>query len=121
MNPVTDIAFPAVTICTAGMNLNAVKAALRLDQVEWEENREESSGRKKRDAEDPEYLRSRFGSPDFPVIEVVKGLGSSSPDPMAASILSGVHNYVSTCLQGVNSEKLPIIFLSALTALYIQL
>ena len=126
MNPVTDIAFPAVTICTASMNLNAVKAALRLDQMEWEKNREESSGRKKRDAQDrdhpgPEYLRSRFGSPDFPVLEVVKGLGSSSPDPMAASILSGVHNYASICLQGVNSEKLPIIFLSALTALYIQL
>ena len=123
MSPVTDVDFPSVTICTAGMNLNAVKAALRLDQMKWEKNEEDkSSKRRKRDAEDqddpdPEYLRSRFGSPDFPVLEVVKGLGSSSPDPMAASILSGVHNYASTCLQGVNSEKLPIIFLSALTAL----
>ena len=71
-SPATDIAFPAVTICTAGMNLNAVKAALRLDQIDWEKNQEDrSSRRRKRNAAegqldpDPEYLRSRFGCPQL--------------------------------------------------------
>ena len=105
VSPVTDIDFPSITICTAGMNLNAVKAALRLDQMDWEKNQEDkSSKRRKRNVAEgqldpePEYLRSRFGSPDFPVLEVVKGLGSSSPDPMAAIILSDLQSYASICL-----------------------
>ena len=108
MSPVTDVDFPAVTICTAGMNLNAVKAALRLDQMKWEKNKEDkSSKRRKRDAEDqddldPEYLRSRFGSPDFPVLEVVRGLENFSPDPRAADL----QIYAATCLQGVQSHPI---------------
>ena len=73
VSPVADVDFPSVTICAAGMNLNAVKAALRLDQMEWEKNEEGSSNRRKRYAEDgddpdPEYLLARFGSSDFPVL-----------------------------------------------------
>ena len=108
MSPVTDVDFPSVTICTAGMNLNAVKAALRLGQMKWEKNKEDkSSKRRKRDAEDqddldPEYLRSRFGSPDFPVLEVVKGLDNSSPDPRAADL----QLFAATCLQGVKSDPI---------------
>ena len=31
VSPVSELSFPAVTICTAGMNLNAVKVALNID------------------------------------------------------------------------------------------
>ena len=99
MSPVSELSFPAVTICTAGMNLNAVKVALNIDKVQWGRSRGEAFRRGKREVEDKdsldqEYLRSRFGSPDFPVLEIVKGLGSSSSsDPMAAAVMSGLHNY----------------------------
>ena len=92
-------------LCLRG--LNAVKAALRLDQMKWEKNEEEkSSKRRKRDAKnpDPEYLRSRFGTSDFPVFEVVRGLENFSPDPRAADL----QIYAATCLQVQGVQSHPI-------------
>ena len=95
-SPVTELAFPAVTICTAGQNLNTIKAALYMDQKEWVEKNKSPAPREV-EGLDPDYLEAVFGSRYYPVLDVVKAMGSSAPDPGAAIASSGLQIYTAAC------------------------
>ena len=105
----SSVAFPAVTICTEGQNLNAIRAALEQDQREWAENRgrEKASVRRKRQVDlDPDYLESVFGSRDFPAMEVMNGMGTSAPDPGSVINSAGLQSFSSTCLGDKQGDPL---------------
>ena len=53
--PATELAFPSVTICSSGLNMEAVKEAIALDFKKW---KEEEEGRSKEDID--EFMAEKY-------------------------------------------------------------
>jgi hypothetical protein len=83
---VTDLAFPAVTICSKGLNMEAVKEALERDFEEWSKE-QTGTGRGKRatpSAED--FMEKRFGvvpGSEYSFLDVLQAM--AAPDVEAAT------------------------------------
>ena len=82
--PVTEIEFPAVTICSQGLNMENVAKAVTRDFYEWhEEKTRRNGGREKRNGETLEermgmYLKEKFeiGEGDPSLLEIIQSTTS---------------------------------------------
>ena len=86
--PVTEIAFPAVTICNQGLNMDNVAMAVERDFYEWHDTLIRGAGREKRDTLQNMmgvYLKEKFdiGEGDPSILEIIQ----STTSPGAASAL----------------------------------
>ena len=81
--PVTEIAFPAVTICNQGLNMDYVAMAVERDFYEWHKaHAGEGTGREKRDTlEDmmAVYLKEKFdiNKGDPSILEIIQSTTST--------------------------------------------
>ena len=97
---VSELVFPAVTVCSEGLNMDAVSRALSRDFSEWSEqqtgalHRDLSNPfiRLKREAEGPRdassYMQEKFGiSPEseFSIFDVINAMSSSNVEKSTAS------------------------------------
>ena len=108
--PVTELDFPAVTICKGGQNMQAVRQALQRDLARWEAD---SQGRRKRSAGPDDYCRSRFGQSCMAVEDMVRALGSPSAE--VGSTQMGVLNYAHNCPGGGDVQGDSLIVTQCLT------
>lgn len=80
---VTSLPFPAVTICTSGIDMDAVKDKLMKDFNTWKEEEGRTSVNKEEDkAHLEEYMKVKFEIEDIKtknIFDTIKAL--SSPDP----------------------------------------
>ena len=80
---VASLPFPAVTICTSGLDMEAVKDRLMKDFNSWKEEKGKTSVDKEKDkAHLEEYMKVKFGIEDISsknIFDIIKAL--SSPDP----------------------------------------
>ena len=78
--PVTEIDFPAITICSQGLNMDAVTRAIELDFQEW---------RKEQPNETPdfkEFLEAKFSmdpAEDYNLMDILNSLASPNVDATA--------------------------------------
>ena len=81
--PVAGLSFPAVTICTSGLDMEAVKDKLLLDFDKWKTMEGKTSLDKEKDKTHlREYMKMTFEIEDFGgknIFDILKAL--SSPDP----------------------------------------
>jgi hypothetical protein len=86
---VTSLQFPAVTICSEGLDMEAVSRALTRDIDEWK-NREVGTT--------AEYMREKFSiAPDseISILDVISAMSSSDVDKSSGS--NGVRNNQLAC------------------------
>ena len=57
--PSTELAFPSVTICAPGLNMEAVKEAIFNDFSKWKEEEDKAEGKPQEDID--EFMESKFG------------------------------------------------------------
>ena len=100
--PVTDLDFPAVTICSGGQNLQAVRKALQRDVAEWQEKKQ-----RKWSTGPEDYCKEVFGHSCQNVEQMVRALGS--PDVEAATLQAALLTYATNCPQGgdIKGEAIP--------------
>ena len=92
--PVTDLDFPAVTICKGGQNMQAVRQAMQRDIALWEGRKQ----RRKRSTGPEDYCREKFGQSCQDVEQMVRAL--SSPDVEAGIVQAGLLTYANNCPRG---------------------
>ena len=78
--PITKLDFPAITICSEGLNMDAVEEAIENDYNEWKRTK-----RTKRnidqEVEIVEFLKSQYGIKNGEsILEIVAGMVSDYPD-----------------------------------------
>ena len=86
--PVTELDFPAVTICKGGQDMQAVRQALDRDKELWQEN----NRRRKRSADSGDYCMEHFGQSCGAVEGMVRALASPQ---VQYSLVFGAHFYLS--------------------------
>ena len=100
---VTELVFPAVTICSEGLNMDAVSKALARDFSEWSEEKQRAEALhidlanpfirlKKRQAGGPTdasgYMQDKFGisrDSEFSIFDVINAMSSSNVEKSTAS------------------------------------
>ena len=101
---VTELEFPAVTICSTGLNMDAVYEALEKDFVEWQSS--SGSGRKKRESSArARYMKEKFSIPEdapYSITDMVIAMASSNVEKSVRS--NGVRNNQLVCSGHVDSS-----------------
>ena len=101
---VTELVFPAVTVCSEGLNMDAVSKALARDFSEWSSEKESGSSealhsdlanpfiRLKRQVGGPRdassYMQEKFGisqDSEFSIFDVINAMSSSNVEKSTAS------------------------------------
>ena len=95
--PVTELDFPAVTICSDGLNMNAVERALQKDLELWWEKEEAKGARKKRSTPEgsiDHFMMDKFNlEPGKSIFDVLRAL--STPEDVSAVVVSNAIREVS--------------------------
>ena len=103
--PVTELSFPSVTICSPGLNMEAVKEALLDDFNIWLKEEGKTGGSNK-DRFD-EYMADKYASKVGDIMDTIKGLNSPPPsnreDSSTTSSNSAVLNNLVSC--GTNKSQ----------------
>ena len=104
---VASLPFPAVTICTSGLDMDAVKDRLMKDFVSWKEEEGKTSVDKEEDkAHLEEYMKVKFEVDNIRtknIFDIVKAL--SSPDPQKTTrSLSVLKRAIACSKQQVESK-----------------
>ena len=96
--PITDLSFPAITICSKGLNMEAVKLAVEQDYVQWSSEqmrrkREVSTG-----SSVEEFMRARFGVGEdgANLLDVLQAMAAPHP---AAATSNAVRENLVACSQ----------------------
>ena len=96
--PVTELSFPSVTICSPGLNMEAVQDALLDDFDIWLKDKGKIGGSNK-DRFD-EYMEEKYAAKVGDIMETIKGLNSPPPSNSEDSITtsnSAVLNNLVSC------------------------
>ena len=83
--PITELDFPAITICSAGLNMEAVEKVIETDFEEWKKNKREKRdvGAKK---EVDKFLENTYGiKGDTSILDIIMGMVADNPDTSFAS------------------------------------
>ena len=93
--PVTELSFPSVTICSPGLNMEAVQDALLDDFNIWlkEEGKMGGSNKERFD----EYMEEKYAAKVGDIMETIKGLNSPPPSDGEDSSNSAVLNNLVAC------------------------
>ena len=87
---VTKLPFPAVTICTSGLDMEAVKDKLMKDFDSWKEEEGKASVDKEGDkAHLEEYMKMKFEIKDISsknIFDIIKALSSPNPEKTMRSL-----------------------------------
>ena len=102
--PVSELQFPAVTICREGLDMEAVKKALEFDFLAWRENKK----RKKRSTEDDlsEFLQAQFGfdtEAEYNMMDILQSM--ASPDVEATAGMNAARETWIACREEEIQEK----------------
>ena len=103
--PVTEITFPAVTICRDGVDMKAVEDAIFEDFISWKESTGKTSGSKKED-EDllHEYMAKTYKvSGKRNIFDLVKA--HLSPDPSESSMNGAILENVKACQKKEGDQR----------------
>ena len=88
--PVTQLDFPAVTICSDGLNMHAVERALQKDLELWREKEEAKGTRRKRSTAQEsidQFMMEKFNlEPGKSIFDVLRAL--STPEDVSAVVAS---------------------------------
>ena len=93
--PVTELSFPSVTICSAGLNMEAVKEALLDDFNIWLKEESKTGGSNK-DRFD-EYMADKYASKVGDIMGTIKGLNSPPPSNREDSGNSAILDNLVSC------------------------
>ena len=84
--PITELDFPAITICSEGLNLDTVEKVIEEDYANWKLDQR----RKRNTAEDAEiemFLESTYGIVgDENIMEIISGMLAANPDATYTNI-----------------------------------
>ena len=73
--------FPAITICSEGLNMDAVEKVIQSDYMEWKENRRSKRESMNEQEEIDLFLQSTYGiSHDQSIFEIIIGLVADDPN-----------------------------------------
>ena len=119
---VTELVFPAVTVCSEGLNMDAVSKALARDFSEWSDKESRSAEALHSDIANPfirlkrevggrtdasSYMQEKFGisrDSDFSIFDVINAMSSSNVEKSTAS--DGVRkNQLACASSGGESTK----------------
>ena len=83
--PITDLSFPAVTICSKGLNMEAVKMAVEQDYIQWSNDQTRRKREVSTGSTVEEFMRTRFGVEEdgANLLDVLQAM--AAPDPAAAT------------------------------------
>ena len=78
---VTQVDFPAITICSEGLNMDAVEKVIQTDFMEWKEQRRSKREPMNEQEEIDLFLQSIYGiSHDQSIFEIIIGLVADDPN-----------------------------------------
>ena len=115
---VTELEFPAVTICSEGLNMDAVSKALARDFTEWSDEKAKKVSalksspnnpfvRLKREVVDASaYMEEKFGissDSEFSIFDVVNAMSSSNVEKSTSS--DGVRKNQLACAKASKASK----------------
>ena len=85
--PITELDFPAITICSEGLDMEAVEKVIENDFEEWKKN---NSIREKRDTDEEDqvkmFLEDTYGiKGNGTILEIIIGMVADNPDTSFAS------------------------------------
>ena len=94
--PITDLSFPAVTICSKGLNMEAVKMAVEQDYIQWSNDQTRRKREVSTGSTVEEFMRTRFGVEEdgANLLDVLQAM--AAPDP-AAAINNAVRENLVAC------------------------
>ena len=86
--PITELDFPAITICSEGLDMEAVEKVIENDFEEWK--KENKANRAKRDVDEEEevknFLENIYGiKGDASISDIIMGMVADNPDTSFAS------------------------------------
>ena len=97
--PVTSLNFPGVTICTSGLNMEAVTKQLMKDFINWKKKEDKSQVDNEKEKNLlQEYMRLKFeinGTGAVNILDLLKAFHSPNPDKGSQSL--SVLNTVIAC------------------------
>ena len=112
--PVTEIEFPAVTICSQGLTMENVARAVERDFYQWHVETREQGDRSRRETIDErmsEYLREKFdiGDGDPGLLEIIQSMTSvgGATAIMAESLTKNVKKCSEKTLETSQQEQYP--------------
>ena len=112
--PVTEIDFPAVTVCSQGLNMDNVAKAVERDFTEWHLERRRKKGRRRREAGEESlqtlmsiYLKEKFdiNEDDPSILDIIQS--TSAIGGGGAAKAEAVTKSVKQCSEGAGVSSVP--------------
>ena len=102
--PVTELSFPSVTICSPGLNMEAVKEALLDDFNIWMKGEGKTGGSNKERFD--EYMADKYASKVGDIMGTIKGLNSPPPSNREDSSTTSSNSAVLDNLVSCGTKKI---------------